>query len=135
MCSRLWLCHSDDCGVHITDFLHHLLILCLLPPVQITYTSSSSPIFQGYAPQIFYPKRTSKHIYEILVTQCEKLKIPFLGSLPAQTEIDTNYDVILDAIFGFSFKGALRAPFDDILSKLRSCRTPICSIDVPSGEI
>jgi NAD(P)H-hydrate epimerase len=88
----------------------------------------------GYTVNILYPKRTSKPIYDILVTQCEKLHIPFLPELPSSSgDIDSQYDVVLDAIFGFSFKGSLRPPFDSILPILKDCQTPICSVDVPSG--
>lgn len=42
-------------------------------------------------------------------------------------------DVILDAIFGFSFKPPIRSPFDEILPILNSARLPIVSVDIPSG--
>ena len=42
-------------------------------------------------------------------------------------------DVILDAIFGFSFKPPIRPPFDEILPILNSIRLPIVSVDIPSG--
>jgi NAD(P)H-hydrate epimerase len=47
--------------------------------------------------------------------------------------VDTSFGLILDGIFGFSFEGAIRAPFDSIIATLRACATPIVSIDVPSG--
>ena len=61
------------------------------------------------------------------------MNIRFLPSLPTATEIDKYYDVIVDAIFGFSFKGDVRPPFDDILSTLVEVKKPIASVDVPSG--
>ena len=67
------------------------------------------------------------------MTQCEKMNIEFLPQLPLLEEIDKEYHVIMDAIFGFSFKGSVRAPFDDVLSTLRRVKIPICSVDVPSG--
>jgi NAD(P)H-hydrate epimerase len=42
-------------------------------------------------------------------------------------------DVILDAIFGFSFKPPIRAPFDKVLPLLTESRLPIVSVDIPSG--
>jgi NAD(P)H-hydrate epimerase len=42
-------------------------------------------------------------------------------------------DVILDAVFGFSFKPPIRAPFDIALSLVASSRLPIVSVDIPSG--
>lgn len=44
-----------------------------------------------------------------------------------------NYDVILDGIFGFGFKGDPRPPFDTILKDLSRSSIPVVSIDVPSG--
>lgn len=44
------------------------------------------------------------------------------------------YDVVLDAMFGFGFKGDPRPPFDTILKDLsRQETTPVVSVDVPSG--
>ena len=62
------------------------------------------------------------------------MSIPFLPDLPSAPEIDAEYDIIIDAIFGFSFKGAVRAPFDGVLSTLVKVGTPIASVDVPSGK-
>lgn len=42
-------------------------------------------------------------------------------------------DVVLDAIFGFSFKPPIRAPFDSVIPLLNQSRLPIVSIDIPSG--
>ena len=36
-------------------------------------------------------------------------------------------------MLGFSFKKPLRAPFDEIISKLRDITTPVFSVDMPSG--
>ncbi len=42
-------------------------------------------------------------------------------------------DVILDAIFGFSFKPPVREPFDQALSLITESGLPIVSVDIPSG--
>lgn len=44
-----------------------------------------------------------------------------------------NTDVIMDAIFGFSFKPPIRTPFDAVLPLLNESRLPIVSVDIPSG--
>lgn len=41
--------------------------------------------------------------------------------------------MILDAIFGFSFKPPVRAPFDEVLPLLTRSKLPIVSVDIPSG--
>lgn len=55
-----------------------------------------------------------------------------LTALPADVST-ASYDVVIDAIFGFSFKGEMRAPFNDIISVLKRSPLPIVSLDVPSG--
>lgn len=113
---------------------------------------------------MYYPKRPSKPLFEGLTTQCMKMDIPFLPEFPAEVRsspqlgstcpwscgqdcpspalpslpqapfIDELYGLVVDAIFGFSFKGAVREPFGSILSTLERVTVPIASIDVPSGE-
>ncbi|XP_069031966.1 NAD(P)H-hydrate epimerase isoform X2 [Embiotoca jacksoni] len=47
--------------------------------------------------------------------------------------IDEAYNLVIDAIFGFSFKGAVREPFGSILNVLKNTTVPTASIDIPSG--
>ncbi|XP_010593142.2 NAD(P)H-hydrate epimerase isoform X1 [Loxodonta africana] len=47
--------------------------------------------------------------------------------------IDELYELVVDAIFGFSFKGDVREPFQSILKVLSGITVPIASIDIPSG--
>ena len=42
-------------------------------------------------------------------------------------------DVVLDAIFGFSFKPPTRAPFGAALPLIARSRLPVVSVDIPSG--
>lgn len=67
--------------------------------------------------QVVYPKRTDKPLYHGLVTQLEALRVPFLTAddIIQGHPLRERFDVIIDAIFGFSFKGAPRPPFDTIL--------------------
>ncbi|XP_028911659.1 NAD(P)H-hydrate epimerase [Ornithorhynchus anatinus] len=88
----------------------------------------------GYAPTVYYPKRPSRPLFEGLVTQCEKMEIPFLADIPPEPAlVDELYGLVVDAIFGFSFAGPVRAPFADVLQVLAKVTVPIASIDVPSG--
>ncbi|XP_047559987.1 NAD(P)H-hydrate epimerase [Lutra lutra] len=88
----------------------------------------------GYQPTIYYPKRPNKPLFTALVTQCQKMEIPFLGEMPPEPRlIDELYELVVDAIFGFSFKGDVREPFRSILSVLNGLTVPIASIDIPSG--
>lgn len=86
----------------------------------------------GFKPVVFYPKRTEKDIYKELVVQLENMEVPFVSEMPEYLD-SVSYDLILDAIFGFSFTGEIRSPFDSIIEAIGKSEVPICSIDVPSG--
>ncbi|KAE9306307.1 hypothetical protein PF008_g21500 [Phytophthora fragariae] len=90
-------------------------------------------VYFGYSPSILYPKRSAKPLFEGLVAQCEQLKIPFIERIQDASAVDAAYDLILDGIFGFSFSGSIRPPFDHVVGTLQKCQTPIVSIDIPSG--
>jgi NAD(P)H-hydrate epimerase len=57
---------------------------------------------------IFYPKRPSKELFTNLVTQCTKMGLSFVESMPEQDELDQKYSLAVDALFGFSFKPPVR---------------------------
>ncbi|EGF76991.1 hypothetical protein BATDEDRAFT_14547, partial [Batrachochytrium dendrobatidis JAM81] len=83
----------------------------------------------GYSPEIYYPKRPQKPLYQSLVEQCRSFDIPFVNTI----EPPFKHNLIVDGIFGFSFSGEIRAPFDSVISALKSTKIPIVSIDIPSG--
>jgi NAD(P)H-hydrate epimerase len=64
------------------------------------------------------------------------MKIPVLApssdTAPLKSTLEAS-DVVMDAIFGFSFKGPVRAPFDQALPLITDSKLPIVSVDVPSG--
>eukprot|EP00123_Amoebidium_parasiticum_P014013 comp22280_c0_seq1/m.32985 comp22280_c0_seq1/g.32985 ORF comp22280_c0_seq1/g.32985 comp22280_c0_seq1/m.32985 type:complete len:262 (-) comp22280_c0_seq1:302-1087(-) len=86
----------------------------------------------GHLPAVYYPKRTDRPLYRNLTTQCTNMDIPFLDSMPSSDQL-TDYRLVVDAIFGFSFQGSVRAPFDTVLSAINSSKVPVCSVDIPSG--
>lgn len=61
------------------------------------------------------------------------MKIPTTSDLDSLKVSLASSDVILDAIFGFSFKPPVRAPFDEVLLLLAQSKLPIVSVDIPSG--
>ncbi|XP_065842079.1 LOW QUALITY PROTEIN: NAD(P)H-hydrate epimerase-like [Oscarella lobularis] len=87
----------------------------------------------GYKATAYYPKRTDKQLYKNLVVQCENFHIDFLEDFPQNHDVINDIDVIIDALFGFSFKGQPRPPFKAVLDILKRVEIPICSIDIPSG--
>ena len=77
-----------------------------------------------------------KPIYEGLVTQLETLGVEFLQVDDVKSEaLVVTHDVVVDALFGFSFRGEPRHPFDELLEILNphSAPPPIVAVDVPSG--
>ncbi|XP_017483098.1 PREDICTED: NAD(P)H-hydrate epimerase isoform X4 [Rhagoletis zephyria] len=87
----------------------------------------------NYKPSIYYPKPTPKELYENLTHQCKRYAIPFLNSSPSLETTSTCFDLIVDALFGFSFKPPVRDTFVPIVEVLQKTKLPIASIDIPSG--
>ena len=69
------------------------------------------------------------------MTQCKELGIDVRQSTERLDAVIVNkeYDYILDALFGFSFKGPAREPFQKLINIMKDVETPIVSVDVPSG--
>lgn len=63
------------------------------------------------------------------------MEIPFISEMPSSKGIDEEYRLVVDAIFGFSFKGNARPPFGDALTTLVEVKIPVCSVDIPSGQL
>ena len=85
----------------------------------------------GLLPHILYPKRNSGKLFVNLVQQCMDLGIPLLPSDPKDYK---EYDLVVDALFGFSFVGPPREPFLSIIHKFAHPETPpVLSVDIPSG--
>ncbi|XP_073145256.1 pyridoxine/pyridoxamine 5'-phosphate oxidase 1, chloroplastic-like [Henckelia pumila] len=95
----------------------------------------------GYKLQVCYPNCAPDPLYTGLVTQLESLSVPF-PSIQSLTPELLNFDILIDAILGFSFQGNPGPLFDDLVENLVSLseqdqthgKTPvIVSVDVPSG--
>ncbi|ODV58669.1 NADHX epimerase [Ascoidea rubescens DSM 1968] len=108
----------------------------------------------GYEPTVYYPKPSSS--FKGLETQLHRFGIPIITMNTDKIDptkqkfiFDENVlrklleesDGIVDAIFGFSFRPPLRAPFDQILKMvkqeneqlLKKKLKPIISVDLPTG--
>jgi len=59
--------------------------------------------------------------------------LSFIDTAPSADVISRNYDVIVDALFGFSFQGPPRGEFATVISNIVDSRVPVLSVDVPSG--
>ncbi|KAI6654767.1 NAD(P)H-hydrate epimerase [Oopsacas minuta] len=87
----------------------------------------------GVNPVIFCPKRAKSIVLERLIEQVEAVSIPILDTLPSTDTISKEYSLVLDCLFGFSYKPPIRKPFDDVLRSLVNVKVPLISLDIPSG--
>ncbi|XP_049820129.1 NAD(P)H-hydrate epimerase isoform X2 [Aethina tumida] len=87
----------------------------------------------NYQPVLYYPKKTDKPLYHNLTHQCVAMNIPFIEKLPSDCEITSKYGLVVDALFGFSFKPPVRPDFVPVIELLKSTKVPVASIDIPSG--
>ena len=63
------------------------------------------------------------------------MDMPFLSFLPSEPNlINDSFNLVVDALFGFSFKGPPRPDFATVLDTLKNIEIPLASIDVPSGK-
>jgi len=87
----------------------------------------------GYEPTVYMPKPGSKDLYKRLQSRCDNMNIKTTVDSDSFRTALASSDIILDAIFGFSFKPPVRAPFDLALSLMALSGLPIVSVDIPSG--
>lgn len=89
----------------------------------------------GYSPVIICPKPGRGQLYQNLLTQCRRFEIEILNQVP--DTIESLGNLIVDSVFGFSFKPPNRnADFAKLLNemdRLNQRQIPIVSIDIPSG--
>ncbi|CAH1175859.1 unnamed protein product [Phaedon cochleariae] len=86
-----------------------------------------------YNPVVYYPKKTDKDLYKRLVNQCILMNIPITECLPNKSQLNREFGLIVDAIFGFSFKPPIREAFVPVIDLMKDTSLPIASIDIPSG--
>jgi NAD(P)H-hydrate epimerase len=85
----------------------------------------------GYEPLVVYPKRGRGDLFDRLTHQVQENGITVVAELPA--DLDSKYDLIVDAVFGFSYKPPLRPQFQSMLSQMSKSSKKIVCIDIPSG--
>lgn len=83
----------------------------------------------GHHCDIYYPKRTEKDLYQNLVVQCQSFggAIRFIANCPSSDAVTTSgeYRLIVDALFGFSFRPPVRESFLPIMKILTDSTVPI----------
>lgn len=80
----------------------------------------------GLNPTIVIPKTN----FHSLLQQCIDLDIPIWDSLTLNID---SYDLVVDALFGFSYRGPSREPYSSIMEKMKVINHKLISIDIPSG--
>lgn len=96
----------------------------------------------GYRVAIWYPKEGKTDLFRRLRKQLQSLRVDTVYPDEFEDAFEET-DVVLDTIFGFSFKGEPREPFKEPLESLmnesrmefeaRRKSPPIVSVDIPSG--
>mmetsp|Transcript_19041 Transcript_19041/g.60912 ORF Transcript_19041/g.60912 Transcript_19041/m.60912 type:complete len:253 (-) Transcript_19041:223-981(-) len=92
----------------------------------------------GYKPTVLYPKPPKDDgagtLYKNLLAQLDDLNITVLTDAP-DTFDSKDYDVVVDAVFGFSFDPTrgFREPFDKVMNCLVDTDVPVAAVDIPSG--
>lgn len=95
-----------------------------------------------YKVRVWYPKQGKSDLFQSLKQQLKAMEVAFIEEDDFYEELQ-QADVVLDSIFGFSFKGPPRPPYASALEAMRSesafefvgriTRPPIVSVDIPSG--
>ena len=101
----------------------------------------------GYRPTLYYPKKSRNEedmkMMDMLLKQAIAFGVQTIDALPSayfhlpdvrsREELAASYDLVVDAILGFSAHGALRAPYDTIIGAVNASSLPVVCIDIPSG--
>lgn len=100
--------------------------------------------------KVVYPLPSVSHPMPSLVKQLQMMGSPFLFSFFSlvtknyekdieicenlDSNFDAKYEILVDAIFGFSFKGSMREPFKSIVHTIKQSKVKrLISVDIPSG--
>lgn len=86
----------------------------------------------GYEPKVYCPKPTSGALFDGLRTQLEVFKVPYVSTDELSSAFSTA-DIIVDALFGFSFKPPVRESFVPVMDLLSSTSKPTLAVDIPSS--
>lgn len=93
----------------------------------------------GYDPLVWYPKQKDAPLFHGLQQQLRNIGVDFLPADGFTESVLASSNIIVDAIFGFSFTGEPREPFKSALQLIieaqqkKSSKVPVVSIDIPSS--
>lgn len=89
--------------------------------------------------KVYYPRPSKKDLFLNLEKQLGQFEIPIIKEDDQFTLLKSSLlesDIIVDALFGFSFHAPMRAPFDTVLEetlKAQKLGKKIVAVDIPSG--
>lgn len=87
----------------------------------------------NYEPIVYQVADPKKDLYKQLTKQCSNLNIKIIKTIEEFKECYGRSDVVMDAIFGFSFHPPIRDPYQLLLNHISRNKLPIVSVDIPSG--
>lgn len=84
--------------------------------------------------KVFTAQKISKYTGDALINLniIRKIKIPVITLTARKFKIPKT-DLIVDALLGTGTNGKLREPYKKIIKKINSVKTPVVSVDIPSG--
>ncbi|KAL6748366.1 pyridoxamine 5'-phosphate oxidase [Haematococcus lacustris] len=108
---------------------------------EVKFLDRSSQALLEVVVAVLYPsaaKAVAHPLFSRLQTQLKALEVPLITDwqqLMAGGPLREQADLVVDALFGFSFSGTPRPPYDLILKALTppAHPPPVLSVDVPSG--
>lgn len=123
------VCGSGNNGGDGLVAARHLRMFCAAPEIIVVYPKLAS---------------VDKPLYKRLLAQLAMCNVPVVESLPddiISVAEGSNSDdgsalrrtLVLDCIFGYSFRGVPREPFRSILVTLNVARCRCVAVDIPSG--
>lgn len=89
---------------------------------------------RGWEVVVLAPKLKRQRPFDVLAEQCQSQGVEvIMGKESLTPDFLSRFDVVVDAVFGFSFSGEPREPFRSALTAMANCRRGIVAVDAPSG--
>jgi len=82
----------------------------------------------GFDPVVVCLKQGKGDLFQRLIHQNKRHGVPILDYLP-----DITHPIIIDSLFGFSYRPPLRQEYFELLERISNSGKEIVSVDIPSG--
>ncbi len=87
----------------------------------------------GFPTTVLSLKQPDNPVIVRLAQLCNVFKVSLTDDITRLEEELGKAELIIDAIFGFSFKGEPRSPYKEVIARLNAVQDRVLSVDVPSG--